>query len=205
MRRRTAQQFGALRAEVRTLVKAPPKHAVSTAAGPTLRGILRRDIAELERELRKVHSLADREAIHEARIAAKRLRYLLEPFERELPGAPLLVDGLRSLQRLLGQIHDVHVFGDELRDALAMIGKDRGRRTGLDLLPWPAPNARKSPGAPPGARWGLVSLASRLRADGEDRFAGFQSYRSRGGTAALLAGLRRLAGYGRRTNRGGRI
>jgi CHAD domain-containing protein len=47
---------------------------------------------------------------HEARIAAKRLRYLLEPL-RGLPtvDATPAVKGLKALQDLLGELHDAHV------------------------------------------------------------------------------------------------
>ena len=46
------------------------------------------------------------EALHRARIAGKRLRYLLEPMVPHAPGARELVDQLRDLQRLLGDITD---------------------------------------------------------------------------------------------------
>ena len=70
-------------------------------------GMLREHIAQ-------VHSLTDEAEAHEARIAAKRLRYLLEPVARLVPGAGLVVDRLKSLQDTLGDLHDAQVFGAEV-------------------------------------------------------------------------------------------
>lgn len=66
--------------------------------------------ADLERRLAGVRSIADQERAHRARIAAKRLRYLIEPFAGELGGAPELVKRLKRLQDALGDMHDADVL-----------------------------------------------------------------------------------------------
>lgn len=65
---------------------------------------------ELERRLFAVRSVDDQEEAHRARIAAKRLRYLVEPVRDELEGAPEVIRRLKKLQDLLGEMHDADVL-----------------------------------------------------------------------------------------------
>src|SRR5262249_28122121 len=58
----------------------------------------------------------DREA-HAARIAAKRLRYLLEPAE-DVRGCKSIIQQLKGLQDDLGQLHDAHLLGQRVKDAI---------------------------------------------------------------------------------------
>ena len=73
---------------------------------------------ELRDHISRVHSLDDETEAHEARISAKRLRYLLEPVAKLMPEADALVERLKLLQDMLGDLHDAHVFGAEV-DRLA--------------------------------------------------------------------------------------
>jgi CHAD domain-containing protein len=59
------------------------------------------------------------EEAHEARIALKRLRYLLEPLADELPLAAPLLETVKELQDLLGELHDAHVLDETLVNAKA--------------------------------------------------------------------------------------
>ena len=141
-------------------------------AGAAVARTLRTMTLELEHALARVHSISDDREAHLARIAAKRLRYLLEPFAGELPGAPVLIDRLKLLQDALGDLHDVHVFVGELRDALEEVAGE-----GTDQ-PVPAPpdsGAVEPGGALDGAAEGLVALAGRLRGRGERTFADFKA------------------------------
>jgi CHAD domain-containing protein/CYTH domain-containing protein len=65
---------------------------------------------ELERRLFAVRSVDDQEEAHRARIAAKRLRYLVEPVRDELEGAPDVIRRLKKLQDALGEMHDADVL-----------------------------------------------------------------------------------------------
>ena len=68
---------------------------------------------ELDARLADVTQSTDADQLHATRIAAKRVRYLLEPLESGLPGgagterAPL-VERLRQLQDLFGTLTDAH-------------------------------------------------------------------------------------------------
>jgi CHAD domain-containing protein len=69
----------------------------------------------LRKRLRRIRRPRDQRAAHAARIAAKRLRYLLEPLADAHPRADRLVARLRSLQDLLGDMHDVHLLRERVR------------------------------------------------------------------------------------------
>jgi CHAD domain-containing protein len=68
------------------------------------------------------------EEAHEARIAVKRLRYLLEPLAGELVGAPPLLESVETLQNLLGELHDSHVLDETLADSDAARRASRATR-----------------------------------------------------------------------------
>jgi CHAD domain-containing protein len=103
----------------------------------------------LERRLRRIETAADEAAIHRARISAKHLRYLLDPFVAVIPGGDVIVSRLRALQDVFGDVHDAHVFRPELATALA----EAERQRQADLLP------------------GIRSLIVSLGARGEAAFA----------------------------------
>jgi CHAD domain-containing protein len=76
---------------------------------------------ELRRRLTAIASPADEEAGHEARIAAKRLRYLMEPLGRWSAETRAPVARLKSLQDLLGELHDGQLLAAHVAASLAEI------------------------------------------------------------------------------------
>jgi CHAD domain-containing protein/CYTH domain-containing protein len=103
----------------------------STAAVTASR--VRAASGRLRKRLLEVHGYASETAIHRARIAAKHLRYLLEPFAGRVPGGNAVIDRLKALQDALGDVHDAHVFLAELRESLPA-ARDAAS-SGTDLLP----------------------------------------------------------------------
>jgi CHAD domain-containing protein/CYTH domain-containing protein len=85
---------------------------------------LERAAERLERRLGRIQSETGETEIHRARIAAKHLRYLLEPFAAGLPGGDTLIERLKGLQDTFGDVHDAHVFLPTLRDAQAETERD---------------------------------------------------------------------------------
>jgi len=81
--------------------------------------------------LAAVRGAARDEELHRARIAAKRLRYLVERAEEAVVGVPAMVRDLKQFQDLAGDAHDVHVFSKELRSIFRKF-EARGRGA-LDL------------------------------------------------------------------------
>lgn len=80
-----------------------------------LAGLFRARLAELVALLEAAASVAEEEPLHDARLAAKRLRYLLRPVRKEWPECQALLRRLQGMQRLLGDIQDMHVLRDYLR------------------------------------------------------------------------------------------
>jgi len=71
------------------------------------------------------------ENAHEARIAVKRLRYLLEPLADEIPQARPLLEKVEALQDLLGELHDSHVVAETLAEIKASRHTPRPTLTAL--------------------------------------------------------------------------
>ena len=74
--------------------------------------------ARVDDALGCVRSSSDIIEAHQARIAAKRLRYLIEPMVPAVPSIRRIVDELKLLQDALGDMHDAHVFAAVVADGI---------------------------------------------------------------------------------------
>ena len=83
--------------------------------------LLRRTRRRLDQLVRKLTALfpPDRETLHAARIAAKRVRYALEVLEPLDPERRPLLRLLRSFQDSAGDAHDLAELAAKVRDAAA--------------------------------------------------------------------------------------
>jgi CHAD domain-containing protein len=104
--------------------RSPGQPSFGTAAARLLRDLT----VDLEQALDAARSPGDEAAIHSARIAVKRVRYLLESLAGERADAAVLVARCRELQDLLGELHDAHVLVEELGEAVAEAAAERARR-----------------------------------------------------------------------------
>ena len=86
---------------------------------------IREAAADLSARLGEVTGPAASDAAHEARIAAKRVRYLLEPVSAAVDGAPGVVKRLKQLQEALGELHDLDVVIAELGDAIGDASREQ--------------------------------------------------------------------------------
>jgi CHAD domain-containing protein/CYTH domain-containing protein len=163
-----------------------------SAAG-ALAPLILRLAGELEARLALVQSIADEAKAHEVRIAAKRLRYLLEPFAAELEGAPDIVAQLKVLQDVLGELHDAHVFAGELAESLEGAAVEQAKRVSRELLHWTADAAVAEPTFEEDPRPGLVGLAHRLRDIAEGAYARFQTEWLAGQSLGFFSAIRALA------------
>lgn len=109
---------------------------------------------DLRERLAAVEDVDDDAAAHRARIAAKRLRYLLEPIVGAVDGAGESVELLKRVQDQLGSLHDAHVFSRTLR---------RHAR----------PSRGKAGHGTAASRQGLSALIRRLRARRDRAWAEF--------------------------------
>jgi CHAD domain-containing protein len=90
-------------------VGGPPFRAIAAAT-------LVAHATALNARLASVSASSDPADLHATRIAAKRLRYLLEPVGSALPRGSKLVQRLKSLQDLFGELTDAHMLETELRE-----------------------------------------------------------------------------------------
>ncbi len=74
--------------------------------------------ADVRAQLAAVQSVEHQQEAHEARIAGKKLRYLLEPFAEEIEACASAVDGLKQFQDALGRLHDTHMLLTEVETTL---------------------------------------------------------------------------------------
>lgn len=103
------------RALSRRLTRQDPPTARATYA-VVVAGLARLHAAELAWRIEHVRSIEDVEMAHRARIAGKRLRYLLEPLKEIVPEARSLVERLRALQDVLGEANDQAVLRARLAE-----------------------------------------------------------------------------------------
>jgi CHAD domain-containing protein len=135
-------------------------------AGPLAEGaekIVRTRLDELCAFMPEAADPAASTALHDMRIAAKRLRYVLELTGDAFgPYAATAVKHVKELQDLLGEIHDCDV---QIPEAAALLAE----LTDADVAAVAA--GRQAPNR--AAYAGLVALGVRLRARREVRFAAF--------------------------------
>jgi CHAD domain-containing protein len=89
--------------------------------GTSLATLIREHAESARQALSRILSVGDRAEAHRARIAAKRLRYLLEPLSDAGVGAEPLVERIAQLQDDLGALHDAQIFGSEIARLLAKV------------------------------------------------------------------------------------
>jgi CHAD domain-containing protein len=90
--------------------------------------------AALAAALDRVLTAADEKPAHQARIEAKRLRYLIEPAASLVKGGKKIITRLKELQDALGELHDMHVMAHELSRVLISSAPDDTPREALQLL-----------------------------------------------------------------------
>jgi CHAD domain-containing protein len=169
----------------RRLRKALGNAARSSGDGASYAAALAEQLTEhaalLEQELGAFQSSTDDDAAHSARIAAKRLRYLLEPVVEVEPRAAAIVGLLKALQTLLGEAHDLAVLAEELGDAVTDAAVEHARREHDRTLGATRPE-RSGPRA---GTAGLIALARVVQSARDERYRRFTT-EWRGATVADL-------------------
>jgi CHAD domain-containing protein/CYTH domain-containing protein len=116
---------------------------------------------ELERRLADLGIDPNPVGAHRGRLAAKALRYLMEPIERQVEAAPALLERLARLQHQLGELTDSHALLEELGKALDAAVAQPVEPSAGNASTEDDPNEVEDP------RAGLLALAERLRERGE--------------------------------------
>jgi len=126
---------------------------------------------ELDRLLGEVQGSAD-EAAHRARIAGKRLRYVLEPVAAAWPGGTALIDRLKAIQNLLGELHDLQELEAYLRAAVGAAAAQRAEQL-LDAALTDVRPVGRQPRRR-GRQTGLVAIGQRMRLRQRELFTELQ-------------------------------
>jgi CHAD domain-containing protein len=123
LRKLVRKEFAVLEPRVRAALRTG-RHGrnAATVAGVTFAQATHERLlaygAELAADLAGIGSVADRDAIHAARITGKRLRYLLEPLRGSVRGATALVKSMKAFQDRFGELNDRFVAAHAIVQAL---------------------------------------------------------------------------------------
>jgi CHAD domain-containing protein len=139
----------------------------------------------LSNAIGRVSGQGDRVEAHAARIAAKRLRYLLEGVEDASPNSAPLIEQLKDLQDTLGELHDAQLFGGELA---TMISELLAGQEGA-----PSTNGRREAHPRANPVTGLRVLSQRLRRAETTAFRAYNAAWSAGATATFAERVARVA------------
>jgi CHAD domain-containing protein/CYTH domain-containing protein len=138
-------------------------------AAAVLGSRIRKFAGDLECRLGAVRTMVDEAPAHRARLAAKRLRYLLEPIRSEVDGVEPLIGKLRELQDALGELRDSRSQRAALLRDLAKAGREHERRLDAAVRAGVAHAPALDQGDDP--RPGLLALAERLEEREAEAFA----------------------------------
>jgi CHAD domain-containing protein len=152
---------------------------------------IRDQARRMDAALARIDGAERADDVHRARIAAKRLRYLLQPLGEEA-GVAESVRQLRSLQRQLGDARDAHRIATrlirEIGEHAAREARGRALRTaGL------VPGDEAEPPRPLGSRSALTELARRAQLARESAFGEFATHWSEEELAAFAARIDGIA------------
>ncbi|MEO7964355.1 MAG: CHAD domain-containing protein [Gemmatimonadaceae bacterium] len=142
---------------------------LATFAGE-MSALVRSHTAALRRRLDVVRSPSDDESAHRARIAGKRVRYLLEPIVPHVASGAETIDRLKRLQDALGDFHDTHVWLSSLRAAIEEAAVEEGRELSKSARLNPPTDAPRKRSAATDPRPGLIALADLVRARAQSTF-----------------------------------
>jgi CHAD domain-containing protein/CYTH domain-containing protein len=105
-------------------------------------GQVRQLVTALREQLAAIRGPDDMDPAHRARITAKRLRYLLEPLARRSRRGKTLIDSLKGLQDILGEMRDTQVLQREIARSVEQLAAEDARRAqDASLAPAPAASA----------------------------------------------------------------
>ena len=138
-------------------------------AAAVLGSRIRKFAGDLECRLGAVRTMVDEAPAHRARIAAKRLRYLLEPIRSEVDGVEPLIGKLRELQDALGELRDSRTQRAAVLRDLVKAGREHERRLDAAVRAGVAQAPAVDGGDDP--RPGLLALAERLEEREAEAFA----------------------------------
>jgi len=169
--------LAALEGELSTYTASVPAEGAG-AAEPTMADamveLIRGHHQRFVRRTDRVRSTTDVGAIHRCRIAAKRLRYLLEALD-EFPQATAATEQLVALQDWLGTVRDLRLFVDRIVERIGVIGMIEARRRAAKALHVDTDTDEAPSSSLARVRPGMLVLAKRARHESDDAFDAFRA------------------------------
>jgi CHAD domain-containing protein len=98
-------------------VRAGGKRMSDDSVAAATRAALRKHSAKLRTQLAEMQSVDSVEATHRARLATKRLRYILEPLAAAVPGVREVLSELKAMQERLGELRDRQILAKRVPGA----------------------------------------------------------------------------------------
>jgi CHAD domain-containing protein len=196
--RQIARQFVRIGRDFKVEPGAKPTSGKSVYRGERLsavtgRAILKHAVA-LRRHLSKLRTLDDVKATHRSRLAVKRLRYLIEPLVKLVPGTPKIVRDLKRMQDRLGDLRDLQILETHI---IVKVGEAAGRWS-QRLVAIGAEDARVAAitrgSAESRACYALAAGMQRVRREERREFHGLERRWLRGSADALIDRIEILAG-----------
>lgn len=157
----------------------------------TLANLTESHATDLLVQLGQIARMDDSEALHQARIVGKRLRYLIEPVRAYAREAQAVVKRSKRLQDVLGDLNDVHVLMAEIDRAFGEALTPRATRIKQSLSRGDIERARRE--ASMGEWVGLVELYSRLENERRELIAKLRDQWLDGDLDSLVGRARHLA------------
>jgi len=179
------------RLEVVTLKKQLRRGARPLGFGERLAERARQSVAEVVTLLSQIASLEDAAGCHRARVAGKRLRYLVEPAVDRAPAAGAVVKRCKRLQDVLGDLNDAHVQRDELGGAIEVAAAERARQL-HDMARGADDDGLRREGRR-SERAGLLELTRRAQARMDALYRQLDEEWLQGGMHALVEDVEELA------------
>jgi CHAD domain-containing protein len=157
----------------------------------TLANLTEAHATDLLVNLGQIASLDHAEELHQARITAKRIRYLLEPIRAYTDKAQSVVKRSKRLQDVLGDLNDVHVLMREIDESFEASMQRKARRLRESVRRGDTDRARREASV---SEWaGLVELHDRLEKERRELIGQLRDRWLGGDLDALVARARDLA------------
>ena len=193
------QRFAATYRRLRRGLKAVPLKKVRKGGETLGEVVAQRIVGQVEcvrARLAEVRTASDGQAVHAARIAGKQLRYTLEPMAAEIREIEVVLEWLKRLQDVTGDLHDVHVFANDIVAAAQVGAAAYARGLTVAVLKGDVGEAAQAQRENPTP--GVLAVAARLR---ERSAGGFEVLRrewlGEGATDELVGWVRGIADRGR--------
>lgn len=162
-----------------------------TTFAAALATLVRSHASALRRRLEAVRTVHDVEGAHRARIAGKRLRYLLEPVVPHVPGGSAVLSRLKRLQDALGDFHDAHAWQQVVADAVERAAREEAKQLAAEAIAPEGATAPRSHKRSP--RPGMLAIIAHIQERATHTFEDVQRDWTGDAAAPLFDGVEEIA------------